>query len=70
MAGFADGISYYALSDVALKLGERERACDLALKSKRLLGKTGRQYNVVGLGSIFFDVIGDSIERSQGQRLL
>jgi tetratricopeptide (TPR) repeat protein len=68
-AGFIQMIVSYAMGDIKFCLGMSAEADKLFSEARSLYRKTGRQFYIVGLGSVFFDLIGDWASRDGRSRL-
>lgn len=67
---FAMMISYYSMSDVTLKLGKVAESQHLAEKAENIFRTSGRQNYLLALGSVWFEEVGDSVQRNGGQRIV
>ncbi|KAI1085903.1 hypothetical protein F5B19DRAFT_261213, partial [Rostrohypoxylon terebratum] len=68
--GFTDMIASYSMGELELRLGHALDSQILRTKAESIFKRTGRQYHFLGLGSIWFDIVGSLYETHNQARIL
>ncbi|KAI1086043.1 hypothetical protein F5B19DRAFT_480643 [Rostrohypoxylon terebratum] len=68
--GFTDMIASYSMGELELRLGHVLDSQILRTKAESIFKRTGRQYHFLGLGSIWFDIVGSLYETHNQARIL